>query len=136
MTAPLVPLDLEQINSRLRMFTEVNADWVNSLGSSALPYLLRTDIPALIAEVKRLRAVPLVPQGWQPIETAPKDGTRVLLCWFDDIIAPIIHVGWNLGGGRRWQDTHHWLHNDGSWPTHWMPLHDPPVALDQEQDAP
>lgn len=65
---------------------------------------------------------------WQPIETAPVGtSTEVLLCWDDGIAAPMFAVGYNLGDGRRWQTTHEWLHNDHSWPTHWMPLPSPPV---------
>ena len=62
--------------------------------------------------------------GWQPIETAPKDGTQVLLYW------PI------------WSDTPGigcWLKNE--WvvegalysvegPTHWMPLPKAPETAD------
>lgn len=67
---------------------------------------------------------------WQPIETAPTGGpvTEVLLCWDDGIAAPRFKVGYNLGDVRRWQDTHQWLHNEHSWPTHWMPLPAPPAS--------
>lgn len=65
------------------------------------------------------------PQGWQPIETAPKDAD-VLLLYLD-------------GSGVQpgyWEDDRwiacetHWL-TGGGWhaePTHWMPLPDPPAA--------
>jgi hypothetical protein len=50
-------LDLEAIESRLRIFTELNSDWLNSQrDGSALPGLMRIDVPALLAEVKRLRS--------------------------------------------------------------------------------
>ena len=79
---------------------------------------------------------------WQPINTAPKDGTRVLLVQGD-----LIGVGrWHLEesghwatisekGGKRtqeWEDT-----SSGWWedvpqdmyePTHWMPLPAPPTV--------
>lgn len=64
---------------------------------------------------------------WQPIETAPKDGTFVLCC---DLITPfrnqppIMFVG-------RWDPEHHgWCdkpwHQDRFTPTHWQPLPEPP----------
>jgi hypothetical protein len=79
--------------------------------------------------------------AWQPIETAPKDGTDVLvlLNWAD---VPVVHIAWfrsreewervgQLCGG--WPTLEDWL---GWWsytrngmtqerldgPTHWMPL--------------
>jgi hypothetical protein len=74
---------------------------------------------------------------WQPIETAPKDGTRILI-WDDD------EGGYEIG---FWSSNHEsWLDNDicdgdpGKYwpgdllgntifePTHWMPLPEPPAA--------
>lgn len=57
---------------------------------------------------------------WQPIETAPKDGTEILACTRGTKWPPQI-VWWEAYGGRgRGQ----WFYSpDGySWPTHWMPL--------------
>ncbi|MEI3803141.1 DUF551 domain-containing protein [Agrobacterium sp. CCNWLW32] len=53
--------------------------------------------------------------GWQPIETAPKDGSDVLLSspnWHGDVV-----VGcWSFEGWRDREDS------DKLEPTHWMPL--------------
>lgn len=54
--------------------------------------------------------------GWQPIETAPRDGTQFLAAWngdFDDLHV----VGIRDGVCRREMDICEW-----SMPTHWMPL--------------
>lgn len=61
--------------------------------------------------------------NWQPIETAPKDGTNILIHELGDTF-----VAWWLNGLERWVDGK-WTEMDG-WvtydPTHWMPLPPPP----------
>lgn len=67
---------------------------------------------------------------WRPIETAPKDGTRVLVGRFapdrykreGTIAVDYWHTGARndfVGWGKF--NMHHWP------PTHWMPLPDPPA---------
>ena len=62
---------------------------------------------------------------WQPIETAPKDGTRFLAyeprheyryyeCWWED----------DFRDWSGWQDDF----DSEPKPTHWMPLPEPPEA--------
>lgn len=53
---------------------------------------------------------------WKPIETAPKDGTHVLL------FRPEINfVGYWSGTRRAWIASTH-SYPAGPAPTHWMPL--------------
>lgn len=54
---------------------------------------------------------------WQPIETAPRDGTIILS--FDTSAGIPIDLAHWLNG--TWRD-------DGGEPTHWMPLPSPPVT--------
>lgn len=65
--------------------------------------------------------------NWQPIETAPKDGTRILIYDPTHYRDPIITIAEYRCGG--------WLGEDGGVydccsseyePTHWMPLPLPP----------
>ena len=72
---------------------------------------------------------------WQPIETAPKDGTPVLFANYDAMClltgAPHVWAGRydKLGG----EDDELMMHecsyaatNENGDPTHWMPLPNPP----------
>jgi hypothetical protein len=64
-------------------------------------------------------------QGWQPIETAPKDGTLVLLAY--DTGPGVLQWGMSLARirGDHWAtDINSQLHFV---PTHWMPLPEPPA---------
>lgn len=70
---------------------------------------------------------------WQPIETAPKDGTRVLV-FSPDAREPQIFVAW-LGSfilpGTKGEEDEGWIDawSDDlvdAWPTHWQPLPAPP----------
>ena len=65
--------------------------------------------------------------GWQPVETAPKDGT-VVLVW--------TRTGPHLAAYLRLRPEG-WMEKDGSYlltedttglPTHWMPLPVPPAS--------
>lgn len=80
-------------------------------------------IEAALTELMELRAA----NTWQPIETAPMDGTPVLV----------------FGGIAYWRaDAHAWYTITGSaypgrvieWPvTHWMPLPTPPKEVLDER---
>lgn len=59
---------------------------------------------------------------WQPIETAPKDGTRVLTA---KVGGPVGMSFW-LTSSEKWWDGLSG-HSRNSPPTHWMPLPHPPA---------
>ena len=61
---------------------------------------------------------------WQPISTAPKDGTRVLLYWPYWDQWPVVGM---FDRFQRWV-TEMAVSTEGPGPTHWMPLPAPPAA--------
>ena len=64
---------------------------------------------------------------WQPIETAPRDGTKILCL---ERCGDMQVDWWNLNGctDRFWKE-----HGDQRFRyTHWMPLPEPPAALNKE----
>ena len=78
-------------------------------------------------------AVPQEPVAWQPIETAPKDGSRVLL-WWDGAA----REGWCAGAGKSrdggdWWRSHSLTVCAGR-PTQWMSL--PPAPEGSPQKSP
>lgn len=74
----------------------------------------RTYYEEVVSPWNIARAAIAAAEQWQPIETAPKDGTEVLL-W---------HVRMDIG--RWWKVC--WLDREGVGmnATHWMPLPPPP----------
>lgn len=59
---------------------------------------------------------------WQPIETAPKDGTPVLIFWSKKYIGIGEHAPEDAFFGAYW-----WAYGTGKCnPSHWMPLPPPP----------
>lgn len=71
---------------------------------------------------------------WQPIETAPKDGTHLLVCDASRAYTAFWGFGQNppTVGHYFAQGWHLSVNHDGEHseitPTHWMPLPSPPVA--------
>lgn len=60
---------------------------------------------------------------WQPIKTAPHDGSEILAYWDQGKVMSI--VAYSLSPNRegwQWADDTGYVSN----PTHWMPLPDPP----------
>jgi Protein of unknown function (DUF551) len=57
---------------------------------------------------------------WQPIETAPRDGTEILL------FARGQHDDVYRGVGQWSEHSNSWFWSFAIRPTHWMPLPEPP----------
>jgi len=64
--------------------------------------------------------------AWQPIETAPKDGTFVLL-WLGPHWETAEVLQWSEEE-NAWIDRHHGALIGSLVPTHWQPLPTPPTA--------
>lgn len=72
--------------------------------------------------------------NWQPIDTAPKDGTEVLLTWMEkDKPADILRMVWDqnrenglfpgvVGMWATREGSYTWCDAHGYGPTHWAPL--------------
>ena len=80
------------------------------------------DADALLARIDAA----LAGMGWQPIATAPRDGTWII-GWFARDFSPY-RISW----GRNHRDVLTWCTSFGSfldgYITHWMPLPEPPGA--------
>jgi hypothetical protein len=59
---------------------------------------------------------------WQPIKTAPKDGTAILVYASEEGYSGFFVVAWEHGVVWRYGDD-----LEPPTPTHWMPLPNPPV---------
>jgi hypothetical protein len=65
-------------------------------------------------------------QTWQPIETAPKDGTRIVALSNKKGLGLPSFIHWDDGAwcGMTYEDEKRLVIYD---PTHWMPLPTPPT---------
>jgi len=88
------------------------------------------DVDELIADMatalSTLQRAQQEARAWQPIETAKRDGTRIILGRKQAMSGAMIAVSghWNSGGAYHMP---HWsTASILPEPTHWMPLPDPP----------
>lgn len=117
----LTPLD-EWVDNLLDGFSMLirAAEHRGELRGGALEKSMRDSFAALyrvlIGKLQKSQA-PAVAHGWQPIETAPKDGSLVLT-WREHTTRPLI-TRWDWVYGE-WEndDSGFHVHNI----THWMPL--------------
>jgi hypothetical protein len=77
---------------------------------------------------------------WQPIETAPRDGTRILAYQIFSETKPVLVVHRHDPGGAERNPRHNydtWV-SDWNTPvgeiTHWMPLPEPPTAMSDVEE--
>lgn len=131
MTAPDLSAAIERVTSYLarREFDGMRTDEIHAYDG--------VDNVLLASDVKRLvNAAHL--SGWQPIETAPKDGTKILVYatrfGWEECGYQVVCAAWD--GFSRWKiygcaETRHWPQwLDECTPAHWMPL---PAAPEREE---
>lgn len=73
-----------------------------------------------------MNMITIAARAWQPIETAPRDGTTILLfapAWENAV------TGWTFGDDE-WQDCPFNPNRLDYRPTHWQPLPSPPTTED------
>lgn len=109
----------------LKIFKTLNDLWAEANAVDTVigrPDVLLTKIAKLRDEVGSAVNcyIPLaaaVPEGWKPIETAPMDGTVVLLHRWSTSFA-----GYYGGADSGWRINAPGLPAIGPLPTHWMPI--------------
>lgn len=73
---------------------------------------------------------------WMPIETAPKDGTHIMVweptfksiefSWWGNDYNVKDYLGWLCGDGDDWSTG---FYHTPITPTHWMPMPNPPEEV-------
>ena len=105
-----------------------------------MPNLKEEDIDAIFVEHTKLllKAINIVIEGrvllarrkWEPIETAPMDGTVILgyalgemttVYWIPN------NQYWTLNRAGAFAEDGEW------WPTHWQPLPEPPNSINKQK---
>jgi hypothetical protein len=110
-------------------------DVVHGPGGRRLPYWWRKPLRQCLSPSVPTEGHGTGVVGWQPIETAPKDGTRILVFDDDGEVLPTRFARWThpftedalAGFVTGWNSE---FNVPESWcsPTHWMPLPPPPAA--------
>ena len=131
------PTDREVIESMLEAAKTADPKYLRS--HDCHQYFKQTikALPALTRLLEREKA-----RQWQPIETAPKDGTRIIVCAMKDVSAYLERENSKLGywgrkvigpfvfqvywSGNYWQADGFAIALD---PQHWMPLPEPPEQV-------
>lgn len=97
---------------------------IEKLKREICPHLPRSYEGSIICSTIDLLALRgMLTEGWQPIETAPKDDTKILLGRYTKDIW-YISLGRYKGGGLYTLIPTGFRKYD--WATHWMPLPQPP----------
>ena len=98
------------------------------------------NVVTLAAEVRRLRSALAAAEavGWQPIETAPRDGSEIEVGRWVNGEWRICQTSWHHFPGNEFEGEHsvNWWACDADWggitedegPTHWRPIPIPPAA--------
>jgi len=93
---------------------------------------LQAENATLRQQLAETRGKALDEIGWQPIETAPKNGTPILAST-DEYDEPLILRWKEYNGLSTWRD---WDMDPYRRVTHWFPIPDPPSIRALKDDAP
>lgn len=132
-SAPAAPdqkalLPVTEAMTDLDQVLEIIARW--EYGRDKDREWLRVVAGALAEKIAALRAL-AVPDAWQPIETAPRDGTSILACHWKNGVRALVY----FNRFKEWESVaiNNMPTGVGFYPTHWISLPKPP--FDAAKDA-
>jgi hypothetical protein len=100
------------------------------LAELANSYMEHSALGCALRELQRRRAV----EGWQPIESAPRDDAVLMRCQNGDRVNYDVAQNESRGDGHVWVDArYHEMESHGWRATHWQPLPPTPSAPKQER---
>jgi hypothetical protein len=125
------PPDLAALRARLLECASTLQE-THEYGISWLTQKIVDEMEKVIRDAAAALVSPAPHQEWQSIETAPKDGTTILL--FGENVVTV--GGWVSAADQGAEPEEEFLIAAGWWsfdlrdntPTHWMPLPEPPQA--------
>lgn len=113
--------------NRMKPAAELWAEWEADDLVSPAAQAAQKGIPRLAAALKKARREAM--DQWRPIKTAPKDGTEILIGWFELRGQDSMTVARWHGSKKRWMATWTLLTDHLAFqPTHWMPRPKPPTG--------
>lgn len=115
----------EAVKAALIAAIDTDSTWSEAEGDCYTVDAVMKVIGPILARADSAQRTLAALRAWLPIETAPKDGTRILIAHTEPVCVWPVIAWWGVGIGLRHAT---WTDGGSTYiPNLWMPLPDPPL---------